>query len=73
MVVTSAIALASQVSDEDAKNGVLYPPLSNIRDISVAIAKAVIEKAYEQGVAHLERPEDIEAMIRANMYYPHYR
>lgn len=65
--------LHSQVSDADLARGSVYPPLANIREVSVAVAAAVAEDAYERGVADvLPRPADITAHIRASMWSPAY-
>jgi malate dehydrogenase (oxaloacetate-decarboxylating)(NADP+) len=39
------------VTEEDLAVGRLYPPLDNIREISVQIAKKVAEEAYQSGTA----------------------
>ena len=39
------------VTEDDLAVGRLYPPLDNIREISVQIAKKVAEEAYESGTA----------------------
>lgn len=70
MFLAAARELAVLVSDEDLKQGSLYPPLSKVREVSVKIGRAVAECAYEQGIAGNERPADIEAAIREFMYIP---
>ena len=39
------------VTEDDLAVGRLYPPLDNIREISVKIAKKVAEEAYQAGTA----------------------
>ena len=39
------------VTEDDLAVGRLYPPLGNIREISVQIAKKVAEEAYQAGNA----------------------
>jgi malate dehydrogenase (oxaloacetate-decarboxylating)(NADP+) len=72
MFLAAADALAAMVTDEALGQGRLYPPLPEIRDVSVAIAKAVAELAYEHGVAGAERQDDLEAQVRSIMYDPGY-
>ncbi|MDA7787719.1 NAD-dependent malic enzyme [Sphingomonadaceae bacterium] len=72
MFLAAAEALANQVDQEDLDKGTLYPPLSEIRDISLNIAVAVAEKAFEAGLAQTEKPQDLVAHIRAMMYEPNY-
>ena len=72
MFLAAADALANQVSQANLDAGTLYPPLSDIREVSLHIAVAVAEKAYATGLAQLERPDDLEAQIKAMMYEPDY-
>ena len=48
--LSAAEALADMVSDSDYAVGRLYPPLSDIRDCSVKIAKRIAEEAYADKV-----------------------
>lgn len=49
----TAEALAKQVTDENYNKGLIYPPFSDIRNISANIAANVAAKAYELGVCSL--------------------
>merc|ERR1719312_1494271 len=67
--LSSAEALADMVTEEDLAVGRLYPPLSNIQEISVQIAKRVAEEAYQENTASTyPEPEDKEAFIRTHLY-----
>ncbi|MDH5246355.1 MAG: NAD-dependent malic enzyme, partial [Betaproteobacteria bacterium] len=57
---------------EDLAQGSLYPPLANVRDVSAHIAAAVAEVAYQQGHATVDRPADLLAYVRSQMYEPRY-
>ena len=72
MFLAAAEALALQVSQANLDAGTLYPPLSDIREVSLHIAVAVAQKAYQSGAAQSERPKDITAHIKAMMYEPDY-
>ncbi|MDP6952995.1 MAG: malic enzyme-like NAD(P)-binding protein, partial [Alphaproteobacteria bacterium] len=72
MFLAAADALAGQVREKDLARGAIYPPLKDIRALSLAIAVAVAEVAYAQGLATIERPDDLEATIAAGMYDPYY-
>lgn len=72
MFLAAAASLAEQVSAADLEHGSLYPPITDIREVSANIALAVAEKAYEQGVAKLERPDDLDLHLRSTMYWPSY-
>jgi malate dehydrogenase (oxaloacetate-decarboxylating)(NADP+) len=72
MFLAAARALASQTSDVDLAAGTVYPPLRRIRAVSLAIAAAVAETAYEEGVAALPRPASLERHLAGLMYDPTY-
>jgi malate dehydrogenase (oxaloacetate-decarboxylating)(NADP+) len=72
MFLVAAETLAGQVSRDDYESGRLYPPLNTIRRISLHIAVAVAELAFEEGLARVQRPEDITAFIQSQMFEPHY-
>ncbi|GAM21846.1 hypothetical protein SAMD00019534_050210 [Acytostelium subglobosum LB1] len=72
MIIAASKALASCVDDAEVITNKIYPGLSGIRDISIRIAVAVIEKAFEEGVATIARPESIEQLVRQYVYYPNY-
>jgi malate dehydrogenase (oxaloacetate-decarboxylating)(NADP+) len=67
----AALALSKQVKKEDvAVHGCIYPSLTRIREVSLAVAVAVCEDAYALGVARLPRPADLEAHVRSCMWSP---
>ena len=72
MFLAAANTLASQVTPADLEQGSLFPPLSNTREVSARIAVAVAEVAYERGLAARSKPEDMQALVQAHVYDPHY-
>ncbi len=70
--LTAAHTLADQVSDSDINEGALYPPLPNIREISLNIAAAVAETIYDHDLARTDRPDDIRQVIDNYMFDPTY-
>ena len=70
MFLAASRKLADLVSEEDLANGSLYPSLTDIRPISEAISVAVAEYAYANGLAQNEKPEDLEAAVKASMWTP---
>jgi malate dehydrogenase (oxaloacetate-decarboxylating)(NADP+) len=72
MFLAAAETLANQVSRDDYESGRLYPPLNTIRRISLHIAVAVAELAFEEGLARVQRPENITAFIQSQMFEPEY-
>ncbi|KAL4358958.1 NADP-dependent malic enzyme [Arachis hypogaea] len=74
MLLAASEALAARVSQENYDKGLIYPPFSNIRQISAHIAANVAAKAYELGLAsHLPRPKDLVKYAESCMYSPGYR
>jgi malate dehydrogenase (oxaloacetate-decarboxylating)(NADP+) len=72
MFMAAARALAEQVSAEDLAQGSLYPPLSQVREVSARIAAAVAAVAFHDGLAGIDRPADLLGFIRTQMYAPEY-
>jgi malate dehydrogenase (oxaloacetate-decarboxylating)(NADP+) len=72
MFLAAAETPAGQVSRADYEGGRLYPPLNTIRQISLSIAIAVAELAFEEGLARVERPENLTAFIQSQMFEPQY-
>jgi malate dehydrogenase (oxaloacetate-decarboxylating)(NADP+) len=76
MFSAAAETVAGLVTDAALAEGRLFPPLSAIRDVSLAIAVEVARVAYQEGLARLPRPADLTGHIRQSMYdarYPDYR
>jgi malate dehydrogenase (oxaloacetate-decarboxylating)(NADP+) len=72
MFLAAAEALAAQVTREDLDQGSLYPPLTQVREVSARIAAAVATVAYRQGLADSPEPEELLASIKSRMYEPRY-
>ena len=69
----AARTLADMVDEDDLNAGAVYPPLTDIREISRRIAKSLVEYAYEHNLARLSpRPDSIEELITGYMYDPTY-
>jgi len=70
LFLAAARALANLVRPGDLEQGALYPPLRDIRKVSLAIAVSVAKKAYEMNLAREKRPKSIRQSIEAIMYEP---
>jgi malate dehydrogenase (oxaloacetate-decarboxylating)(NADP+) len=73
MFLVAARTLSRKVSKDDLARGGVFPQLGRIREVSHAIAVAVAELAYRDGLAAEPRPADLAESIRAQMYEPVYR
>lgn len=72
MFFAGAQALGAQVTDEDLIAGRIFPPAARLRQVAAAVAVAVAEVAYEQGLATVARPADLSAYIEAQRYRAEY-
>jgi malate dehydrogenase (oxaloacetate-decarboxylating)(NADP+) len=72
MFLAAARTLADEVQQSDLDQGRIYPALQLIRQVSLAIAVAVVEVARRRGLARVEIQGDLPAAIRSMMYEPAY-
>jgi malate dehydrogenase (oxaloacetate-decarboxylating)(NADP+) len=72
MFLAAAEVLANTVTDSEIGNGAVYPALTRVRDVSLAIAAAVCRVAMNEGLAEAALPEDLNGYIRSLMYEPDY-
>jgi malate dehydrogenase (oxaloacetate-decarboxylating)(NADP+) len=72
MFIEAAKGLAGQVSSEQLKLGILYPPQSDILKVEVRTAERVAEFIFDNGLATVERPADIRSWIKGQLYHPQY-
>lgn len=72
MVIEAAKALADQVSPIFQERGRLFPPQSDILEVSITSATRIAEYIFDKGAATVERPQDIRAWIESLTYSPHY-
>ena len=72
MFIVAAKAVAEQVTQENLDVGLIYPPQSKILDASLHTAAKIAEYIFDNGLARVDRPKDIEAHVRAMAYKPVY-
>ncbi|KAF9516602.1 hypothetical protein BS47DRAFT_1371709 [Hydnum rufescens UP504] len=75
MVNASAISLADSVSQDEKADGLIYPRLHRIRDISVEIALGTIRAAQRAGVANAPKlttmdDDQLRDYIRCKQWLP---
>jgi malate dehydrogenase (oxaloacetate-decarboxylating)(NADP+) len=73
MFIEAAHAVADQVTPEQLKLGMLYPPQSNILEVEIQTAARVAKLAFDAGLARVGRPADMVAFIRKHVYKPEYQ
>ena len=72
MFLAAAEVLASTVTEQEIQKGAVYPALTRVRDVSLAIAIAVCRVAMTEGLAEKDLPQDLNGYIKSLMYEPDY-
>jgi malate dehydrogenase (oxaloacetate-decarboxylating)(NADP+) len=72
MFIEAARAVADQVSPELLEQGLLYPLQADILETEIKTAARVARLVFDSGLAGVERPADMEALIRSHVYTPVY-
>jgi malate dehydrogenase (oxaloacetate-decarboxylating)(NADP+) len=70
LFLTAARTLAGLVKRSDLDRGSLYPPLRDIRKVSLAIATNVATQAYDMNLAREARPRNVRRSVEGMMYRP---
>jgi malate dehydrogenase (oxaloacetate-decarboxylating)(NADP+) len=73
MFIEAAHAVADQVTPEQLKLGMLFPPQSNILEVEVQTAARVAKLVFDADLARVDRPANMEAFIRGHVYKPEYQ
>src|SRR5947209_10214084 len=73
MFIEAAHAVADQVTPEQLKLGMLFPPQSNILEVEVQTAARVAKLVFDADLARVDRPANMEAFIRRHLYKPEYQ
>lgn len=74
MFARAAEVLSECVPADKLKNGIVYPDISDIQEVSVQVAMEVCTVAFEQDLAQRRIPEgkSLENWIRESMWKPVY-
>ncbi|MBW4594678.1 MAG: NAD-dependent malic enzyme [Brasilonema angustatum HA4187-MV1] len=73
MFTEAARAVSDQVTPDQLKQGLLFPPQSSILETEIKTAARVAKVVFDTNLARVERPADVEAFIRSHVYKPEYR
>jgi malate dehydrogenase (oxaloacetate-decarboxylating)(NADP+) len=73
MFIEAAHAVADQVTSDQLKLGMLFPPQSNILEVEVQTAARVAKLVFDAGLARVDRPANMETFIRRHLYKPEYQ
>jgi malate dehydrogenase (oxaloacetate-decarboxylating)(NADP+) len=72
MFIEAAHAVADQVTPDQLKLGMLYPPQSHILEVEIQTAARVAKVVFDSGLARVDRPADMVAFIRKHVYKAEY-
>lgn len=72
LFISAAKALSAQVTENDFQSGSLFPPLKQIKAVTIKVASAVASEAFTLGIANVTKPKILESTIHKNMYTPEY-
>ena len=72
MFIAAAQAVADQVSEEEIRGGMLYPPQSNILETEITTALRVAEVIFKRGLPSVKRPADLRKFLESQLYKPEY-
>lgn len=72
MFIEAARATADQVTDEQRRMGMLFPPQSNVLETEVFTAVRVATLVFDRDLAGVDRPRDVDSWLRAMVYKPRY-
>jgi malate dehydrogenase (oxaloacetate-decarboxylating)(NADP+) len=70
LFLAAARTLAGLVGEAELDQACLYPPLTEIRKISLSIAVSVAKQAYAMKLAQRKRPTNLKKSIAELMYEP---
>ncbi|MFZ5965027.1 NAD-dependent malic enzyme [Thalassococcus sp. BH17M4-6] len=72
MFIAAARGCADQVSPTDRQQGMLFPRQRDMLDTETRIAIAIARDIFDRGLAGVEEPEDLSALIQIQIYQPVY-
>ena len=73
MFMAAAKALAELSPAAKDRNGRLLPPVTQLREVSLAVAKAVGKQAQADGLAPRRHDNDLQERILARVWEPNYQ
>ena len=73
MFLAAARALAERVTPADLETGLVYPPQTAIFETEMHIALRIAEVIFAEGLARVEKPPDLGAFIKSQVYKPEYQ
>jgi malate dehydrogenase (oxaloacetate-decarboxylating) len=72
MFLVAARAVAGQVTAQRLAQGALYPSVSSLREVSRAVAVAVVREARDSGLGRALGDEQVDPAVDEAMWFPAY-
>ncbi|MEO0424267.1 MAG: NAD-dependent malic enzyme [Pseudomonadota bacterium] len=72
MISAASQALADAVADDELADGLLFPAIERLREVSAQVATAVMARAMDDGVALAADRDTIAERVTQAMWYPEY-
>jgi len=72
MFAAAAGALAAEVTDEDLREGLVFPPMRELRRVTARVAEAVLREARDLGLGRPFTEAQIPEAVRHAMWEPDY-
>jgi malate dehydrogenase (oxaloacetate-decarboxylating)(NADP+) len=72
MFIEAARAVADQVTPEQLKLGMLFPPQSDILEVEIQTATRVAKVIFDDDLARVKRPANLRSWIEGQVYHPQY-
>jgi malic enzyme len=72
MFAAAAEALAAQVSAADLAEGLVFPPMRDLRRVTVRVAEAVVREARDRGLGRPFTDAEIPGAVAEAMWQPDY-
>jgi malate dehydrogenase (oxaloacetate-decarboxylating)(NADP+) len=72
MFLAAADALASATTPAELSQGLVYPAISRMREVSLAVAEAVARIGYREALAAAPEPRHLREYLRSALYDPMY-
>ena len=72
MFAAAATVLAGEVSPADVAEGVLFPPIGQLRRVTARVAEAVVREARDRGLGRALADAEIPGAVAAAMWVPEY-
>ena len=68
MFILAAKAVAEQVRQSSLDKGLIYPPQTEIYQASLHVATNLAGYIFEQGLAGIDRPDNVATFVRSRVY-----